>query len=51
MASREVKRSFEEIDSIEQEFPSCSKAAKHYRSEIGVQLLEQNGAIPKSNKL
>lgn len=47
----QLKEALKRIDSVEQKFPSCSKAAKYYRGEIGVQLLEQNGVISKSNKL
>jgi hypothetical protein len=47
----QLKEALKEIDSIEQKFPSCSKAAKYYRGEIGVQLLEEKGVISKSHKL
>lgn len=42
-----LKEALSKINEIEEKYPSCTKAAKHYRGKIGVELLEKHGDLPK----
>jgi len=47
----QLKEALSKINEIEEKYPSCTKAAKHYRGKIGVELLEKNGDLPLQHKL
>lgn len=43
----QLREALHKIDQIEENYPSCTKAAKYYRGEIGYELLEKSGKLPK----
>lgn len=47
----QLKEALSKINMIEEQYPSCTKAAKHYRGKIGIELLEKNGDLPIQHKL
>lgn len=42
----QLSEALRKVDQVERDHPSCSKAAKYYRGEIGYELLEKSGKLP-----
>ena len=45
----DLREALQKIEEVEKTYPSCSKAAKYYRGEIGVEMLEKAGELPKQS--
>ena len=43
-AGGDYRRALAEIRGVEEKFPGCSKAAKHYRGKVGMALLNEQAA-------